>query len=113
VCGEIGIQPIEPLWGMNPEKVVKEFISTGFRAVVVSCKADILGREFIGRPVDEDFLRVLSEKKICPCGENGEFHTFVIDGPLFKKRIKITKSNPVLKKGFWEHWFLNIKEWHV
>jgi len=47
------------------------------------------------------------------CGENGEFHTFVIDGPIFKKKIDITKSCAILKEGFWKHWFLDIQEYKM
>lgn len=113
VCEDLEIQPIEPLWNIPPEKVIEEFINLGFKAVVVSCKADLFGKEFIGRYVDGDLLDELKWKKICPCGENGEFHTFVIDGPIFRKRIEITKSQPVLKQSFWKYWFLDIQEWGV
>jgi len=113
VCADLAIEPIEPLWGMPPAEVAGEFIQAGFKAVVVSSKADLFGKKSIGRIFDEEFLRELQDKSICPCGENGEFHTFVIDGPLFGKRIEITKSEAVLKQGFWEHWFLYIQEWEV
>lgn len=113
VCMELGIEPILPLWGPSPDKVMEEFIDLGFKAIVVSCKANLFGKEFIGRYIDREFLEKLKEARICPCGENGEFHTFVIDGPIFKKEIEITKSQPVLKKGFWEYWFLDIKEYKV
>ncbi len=113
VCGELDIQPVQPLWGLPAAEVVREFIDAGFKAVVVSCKADLLGEEFVGRGVDAELLEGLEERKICPCGENGEFHTLVTDGPLFKRRIEIKRSGPVLKKGFWPHWFLDIKEWEM
>ncbi|MBU2541167.1 MAG: diphthine--ammonia ligase [Candidatus Omnitrophica bacterium] len=113
VCKEIGIKPIEPLWNLSPEKIVEDFINLGFKAIVVSCKADMFGKEFIGRYVDKDFLKELTARGICPCGENGEFHTFIVDGPIFKKRIEITESQTVLKKGFWEYWFLDIKKYQV
>lgn len=111
VCGDLTIQPIEPLWGLQPEMILNEFIDSGFKAIVVSAKADLLQEEFIGRYVDRDFVKELKRRRICPCGENGEFHTFVVDGPIFKKRIEITKSRPVLKDGFWRHWFLDIIEY--
>jgi uncharacterized protein (TIGR00290 family) len=112
VCKDLKIKQVEPLWKMNPEKIVEEFIGLGFKAVVVSAKAGLFDKSFIGREVDKQFLAELKKRKICPCGENGEFHTLVIDGPIFKKgRIKITKSRPVLKKGFWPHWFLDIQRW--
>lgn len=113
VCEDLEIQSIEPLWNIPPERVFQEFINLGFKAVVVSCKADLFGEEFIGRYVDRNMLEELKARRICPCGENGEFHTFVIDGPIFKKRIEITKGQSVLKHSFWKHWFLDIQEWCV
>ena len=113
VCKDLDIHPIEPLWKIAPEKVIEEFIELGFQALVVSCKADLFGEEFLGRYVDWNLLDELKVRNICPCGEKGEFHTFVVDGPLFRKRIEIKKSQKVLKKGFWEHWFLDIQEWCV
>jgi uncharacterized protein (TIGR00290 family) len=113
VCGDLGIRAIEPLWGVPSADVVGEFVGLGFKAIVVSCQSKLFGREFVGRYVDEVFIRELAEKNICPCGENGEFHTLVVDGPLFSQRIEVEKAEPVLKQGFWEHWFLDIREWKV
>lgn len=113
VCNELAINCVEPLWEMEPANIVQEFIEAGFKAVVVSCKADLFGEDFIGRPVDQRLLADLKKKKICPCGENGEFHTFVTGGPIFSKSITITKSRPVLKEGFWKHWFLDIQEYKI
>jgi uncharacterized protein (TIGR00290 family) len=113
VCKDMEIAPVEPLWNLNPLSVAEEFIDAGFKAIVVSCKADILGKEFIGRSFDRDMLSELRRRNICPCGENGEFHTFVVDGPFFKNRIRIFDSEPVLKEGFWRHWFLDIKRYGV
>lgn len=113
VCGDLDITPVEPLWNVPPQEVVEEFIDSGFKAIVVSCKADILGKDFIGRYVDREMLGELSDRKICPCGENGEFHTFVVNGPIFNKRIEILEGEPVLKDGFWKHWFLNIKKYKM
>ncbi len=110
VCSDSGVSFLEPLWNIPPEKVVREFIDLGFKAVVVSAKEDIFEKEFVGRILDADVLKELKKKNICPCGENGEFHTFVVDGPLFRNRIEIKESEPVLKEGFWKHWFLDIKQ---
>jgi uncharacterized protein (TIGR00290 family) len=112
VCKELGIESLIPLWGIPTDKVMQDFIALGFKAIVVSCQAE-LGKEFVGRYVDSDFLKELKMKGICLCGENGEFHTFVVDGPIFKKKIEITESKPVLKDGFWKHWFLDIEEYDV
>jgi uncharacterized protein (TIGR00290 family) len=113
VCKDLEIQPIEPLWESPPNKIVEDFINLGFKAVVVSCKAELFEKEFIGRYVDKNLLRELNRKHICPCGENGEFHTFVVDGPIFKKKIEITKGRTILKEGFWKHWFLDIQRYRI
>jgi uncharacterized protein (TIGR00290 family) len=113
VCRELGIQAVEPLWGRPAQDVVEEFLHLGYEAVVVSAKADIFGQEIVGRTLDRDLVQELVRKGICPCGENGEFHTLVVAGPLFRKKIEILKAQPILKKGFWEHWFLDIQEWRL
>lgn len=113
VCKELKIQPVQPLWGLSPDKIVEDFINFGFKAIVVSCKEELLAKEFIGRYVDKDFLKELKKRQICPCGENGEFHTLVVDGPIFKQKIEITKSQIILKEGFWRHWFLDIQEYRI
>lgn len=111
VCKEINITPIEPLWNKKPEDIIEEFVDLGFKAVVVSAQADKFGQDFVGREVDKNFIKELKPRNICPCGENGEFHTLVIDGPIFKRGIKIIESEPVLKEGFWKYWFLDIKKY--
>jgi uncharacterized protein (TIGR00290 family) len=111
VCHDVGVDVIEPLWNDSPSRLLKEFIDFGFKAVIVSCQADKFDKNFVGREVDTALLRELESRGICPCGENGEFHTLVVDGPIFKRKISITKSVPVLKEGFWKHWFLDIQEY--
>jgi len=114
VCQELEIKALEPLWQKTPDEVIEEFISSGFKAVVVSAKAELFGKDIIGRVVDRKLIEELKERNICPCGENGEFHTFVIGGPIFKKEeIAITKSRVILKKGFWPHWFLDIQDYQT
>lgn len=111
VCGEIGIEPLEPLWNIPVRTLVDEFIDLGFKAVIVSCKADVLGKEFIGKVIDKNLVDKIVERGACPCGENGEYHTLVVDGPIFSKPIEILKSEPLLRDGFWKHWFLDIKRY--
>jgi diphthine-ammonia ligase len=99
VCREAGITPHLPLWLEEQSKLMEEFIDAGFTAVVVAVKADLLGEEVLGRIVDRDFLAYLKglDKGITPCGEAGEYHTLVIDGPLFQKRLEITESQKVTR----------------
>ena len=111
VCADLGITSIEPLWNESPSNLIEEFVDLGFRAIVVSAQADKFDKDFVGRQVNRELLAELKSRNICPCGENGEFHTLVVDGPIFKKSIKILESEPMLKQGFWKHWFLDIKRY--
>ncbi len=101
VCRELGIRAIEPLWGRAPEDVLSEFLDAGFEATIVSAKSDLFDEEWVGRTLGGEFLRYLKENDIEPCGENGEYHTFVTDGPLFEQRIEISESRKVLREGYW------------
>jgi uncharacterized protein (TIGR00290 family) len=113
VCNNIEIIPIEPLWNLPAEEVVKEFIDIGFKAIVISAKADLFEEDFLGREINYDLISEIKKKNICCCGENGEFHTFVYDGPIFKKKIIINETEKILKEGFWKHWFLDIKKYKI
>jgi diphthine-ammonia ligase len=108
ICNKSGIKPYLPLWLENQSKLMEEFIGAGFKAVVVAVKAELLGKEMLGRVVDKEFLAYLAglDKGITPCGEAGEFHTLVVDGPIFKKRLEITESEKVTRG---EHHFLEIE----
>jgi len=112
VCKEIAITPIIPLRDKNPENIMEEFIDCGFKAIVVSCQADKFSKDFVGKEVNRELLQGLKAKGICPCGENGEFHTLVIDGPLFQRGIRILESEVILREGFWKYWFLDIKKYN-
>jgi len=101
VCGELGIEAIEPLWGQKPEQILIDFIDGGFEAIIVSAKKELFDKRWIGRKVDREFLGYLKENGIDICGENGEYHSLVLDGPIFKKRIRITESRPIIRKGYW------------
>jgi diphthine-ammonia ligase len=106
VCSETGIMPYLPLWEVNQNEILREFIDLGFEAVVVATRADLLGEEWLGRKIGLDFLTDLAKlENITPCGEAGEYHTLVIDGPIFQKRIEIIETNKLLRDG---HLFLDI-----
>ena len=109
VCGETDITPHLLLWGERQESILRDFIDCGFEAVVVATKADMFGEEWLGQEIDLDFLKRLEEqrkmKDFTLCGEAGEYHTFVTDGPLFNQRIEIRETQKVLRDGYW---FLEI-----
>ncbi|MCG2722533.1 MAG: diphthine--ammonia ligase [Thermodesulfovibrionales bacterium] len=111
VCNELNIIAIEPLWERNTEELMQDFIRSGFRAVVVSGQVKFIDKEWIGRWVDENFMEYLKTKPdVDICGERGEYHTFVLGGPLFKGSIKITEKEVINRNGYW---FLDIKDYKV
>ncbi|MDU2473728.1 MAG: hypothetical protein E7D18_13195, partial [Enterococcus faecalis] len=88
-----GLEPQLPLWQENREALVKEFLAKGYTAIIktVSKEAGI-PIKFLGEPLNETFITYLKEHQLDICGENGEYHTLVIDGPLFKKRLNYYTS---------------------
>jgi len=91
---------IFPLWGRDTAKLAREFIGTGFRAVVCCVDPRKLPEEFCGKEYDAAFLESIPGS-VDPCGENGEFHTFVHAGPIFSNELPITKGEVVLRDGFY------------
>ncbi len=88
VCNDLQITPVFPLWENNTTDLLKEFISEGFKTIVVAANTKQLGNEWVGRLIDNDFLKdILKLKNVDPCAENGEYHSFVYDGPLFKTPV--------------------------
>lgn len=83
-----GFTGVFPLWQVPTEELARAFIQAGFKTKICAADADLITRDWVGKDVDLDFLESLSEK-VDPCGENGEFHTFCHDGPIFKKPIAI------------------------
>jgi diphthine-ammonia ligase len=101
VCADLGIEAIEPLWGKSTESVLNAFIDAGFEAIIVSTQARLIDGEWVGRGVDRDFMNYLKAKGIDLCGENGEYHTLVVNGPLFRRKIEITESRTIKREGYW------------
>ncbi len=93
-----GWRGIFPLWGRDTEELAREFLSLGFKAVVVSVDGERLPGNFVGREYDHPFLMDLPTGAD-PCGENGEFHTFVYDGPIFSRRIRFSLGERVVRDG--------------
>jgi len=95
VCNETGIKALEPLWNKPYEELLNEFFSYGFEAVIISIKSNLINEEWLGKSFNEEFINYLKGIKVDLLGENGEYHTLVTYGPIFKKRIEITKSRKV------------------
>ena len=94
----IGMRGVFPLWGRNTGEVARQFVWLGFRAVVVCVDTQALDRAFAGRNYDQNFLRDLPPE-VDPCGENGEFHTFVYGGPVFRRPIHVKRGEKVLREN--------------
>jgi len=96
VCSELGIDAIFPLWGCDPGALLRELITEGFEARVIASR---LGEAWLGRQVDDAFITDIQQLDIHPCGESGEYHTFVTYGPIFNRRIQLTTGEKVVRDG--------------
>ena len=96
--GKLGLGCVFPIWGRDSLSLARTFIEAGFKAVVVCVDSTLLDGGFAGREFDYDFLSELPQGTD-PCGENGEFHTFVYDGPIFRERVGFEKGEVVLRDG--------------
>jgi uncharacterized protein (TIGR00290 family) len=104
------IRTVFPLWKKDTRQLLKEFIDAGFKAILVCTNARLLDASFAGRTIDENFVNDLPPG-VDACGENGEFHTFCFDGPIFKKPISFQLGEKTYREykdpenknnmGFW------------
>ncbi|HHW01068.1 MAG TPA: diphthine--ammonia ligase [Clostridiaceae bacterium] len=90
------MEAIFPLWGRETKEIANTFISLGFKSIITCVDTKVLSGDFVGRIYDKDFIAELPEN-VDPCGENGEFHTFVFDGPIFRERINFSIGEKVLR----------------
>ena len=95
----IGMRGLFPLWKCDTQELVRRFLGAGFRAIAVCVDLKVLEASFAGRLLDEDFFRDLPPH-VDPCGENGEFHSFVFDGPLFHQPVRFTRGEVVIRGDF-------------
>jgi uncharacterized protein (TIGR00290 family) len=101
---ESGITPIFPLWKMPTPELSRKMVSAGFKAVIASVDLRALPKSFLGRVFDEQFLNDLPPH-VDPCGENGEFHTFVFDGPIFRRPIPVNLGEITIEG---DHGFIGL-----
>jgi uncharacterized protein (TIGR00290 family) len=96
----IGMEALFPIWKRDSRELTHEFLRLGFQAVTVCVDPRVLDSSFAGRILDESFFADLPPG-VDPCGENGEFHTFVFDGPVFQEPIQFVIGEKVLRDGFY------------
>jgi len=101
VCGELGITAIEPLWNKDTEEVFSGFVDAGFEAIIVSASDELIDEGWVGQRLGRKFLSYLKTRNVDLCGENGEYHTLVVNGPLFKRKIEIIESKTINRDNRW------------
>jgi uncharacterized protein (TIGR00290 family) len=92
-----GINAIFPLWKVNSNLLINDFINIGFKTLICAANAKFFTERSIGKLIDHSFLKSLPVE-VDPCGEYGEFHTYVYDGPIFKSRVQIKLGEVVTKQ---------------
>ena len=97
ILTEIGFEGVFPLWKIPTKDLIQEFIRLGFKTIVVCDNERFLDQSFVGRIIDQSFINDLP-KNVDVCGENGEFHTFTFDGPIFSKSIDFEIGEVVYRK---------------
>lgn len=94
----LDLQGIFPIWKRDTRELAQTFIESGFKAFTTCVDTQVLGEQFVGRQLDAQFLAELPSS-VDPCGENGEFHSFVYDGPIFKQEIACSLGERVLREN--------------
>jgi len=94
-----GLEPLFPIWGIPTDELARTMVAAGLRAHITCVDPQQLDRSFAGRVFDADFLADLPAG-VDPCGENGEFHSFATDGPMFSKRLEVQTGEVVERDGF-------------
>ena len=99
-CAKSGIIPIHPLWQEPRRSILEELLAVGFEAVIVVVNTNMMPAEYVGRIFTRQLMDELESLGIDSCGENGEFHTIVIDGPIFSSRVPVTFGEVRENEGY-------------
>lgn len=94
---KVGLKAIFPIWKRDTYELINEFLDLGFKTIVVCANSKYFNKDFVGTVIDKDFINNLPDG-VDPCGENGEFHTFCFDGPIFKNPIPFTIGEKVYRE---------------
>ena len=106
VCHKVNMEARLPLWKMDRREVLNIFIDLGFKAEIIVVREEMLDKNYLGRELSFELLEELEEEGVDVCGENGEYHTVVLDGPIFSKKIEIERKEVIKTKGCY---FQNIE----
>jgi uncharacterized protein (TIGR00290 family) len=100
VCANAGLTATLPIWQRNRKELVLEMLQWGMETIIVSCN-EVMGPSFLGKMLTLELVSELEALGIDPCGENGEFHTLVVNCPLFIKAVEVTASGAALHNNYW------------
>ncbi len=100
VCGEAGIEAYLPLWHKSRFELLDELFNLDYHAIIVVIRNDKIGKEFIGKKLSPDLVAEFGRIGIDPCGENGEYHTVVVDGPLFNHKVDLSAKGSIQHDGY-------------
>jgi diphthine-ammonia ligase len=101
VCRAVEMEAVLPLWLDNRLAIVLECIDLGIDCRIVSCKSELMGEEYLGQQLTRELAEALEQKGIDACGENGEFHTVVVNAPMFKYAIELEPVGVYEHGGYW------------
>lgn len=104
VCAKASIEAILPLWKRDRKEIVQEFLDLGFKAKIVVVNTTMMDTKFLGQDLSYSLMKEMETCGIDVCGENGEFHTVVYDGPIFKRPVELKYGNEIIPVGEkWAH----------
>lgn len=107
-CRNAGVEPLYPLMGRDRDELIVEFIEAGFKAVINTVNTKFLSEDFLGKTIDLDVVAELKTTESDVCGENGEYHSFVYDGPSLKKPITINWGDKIRFEHAFGHYTFKI-----
>ena len=105
VCAQAGMIAYEPLWEEKIDSLLDLFFNLGFIAKIISVKSNLLNKNYLGKILDRDLIDDISVKGLNPAGEMGEYHSIVLDGPIFTEALSLQHGDSILKDGYW---FLDV-----
>jgi diphthine-ammonia ligase len=100
VCNNAGLTAVLPIWQRERKALVLDMLDWGLETIIVSCN-EVMGPSFLGKTLTLDLITELEALGVDACGENGEFHTLVLNCPLFHHPIKVTTASPVQHSNYW------------
>jgi diphthine-ammonia ligase len=106
VCKLVGLEAILPLWERKRTTLAKEMVEAGIESVIVACNA-VMGESFLGKTYSLEMIDQLIEMNVCSCGEDGEFHSLVVNSPLHQHKVELSDYSTDFRDGF--H-FINWKK---